>query len=296
MSTPLLRTFPLPSQRPINRGVPPAARRGGAVVPPHLPEVCAPLPPPPRRPPRRTPAPPAAASQRWRRPGAGAASHAGGPRAATPALIFRAAPRRRRCARRYIRMLAARLIFREPPGVRAGRGGGRLRRPGLQKNSDTCKSAPSRGLPAAAISRPGAQPVMVPKSVPHFRGFARGAAEHQNTTCQRYTARPPASACMRCCLLPPSPRWTDVDAAAARACAGDSLPHSAGRTLRTAATRATKEKHDSNNAAQRVAAQRKREKCGSRRPVALPLPATSFGDRTVTETNSTSHDDTIARL
>ena len=118
-STPLLRTFPLPSQRPTNRGVPPAARRGGAVVPPHLPEVCAPRPPPPRRPPRRAPAPPAAASQRWRRPGAGAPPRGGGPRAATPALIFCAAPRRRRFACRYIRVLAARLIFREPPGVRA---------------------------------------------------------------------------------------------------------------------------------------------------------------------------------
>ena len=89
------------------------------------------------------------------------AARDGGPHA----LIFgSSAPRRRRLACRDIRMLAARLTFREPPGVRArlrrraahaSRRLASLRRAGLQKNSDAVKSAPPGGLPAAATVRPG---------------------------------------------------------------------------------------------------------------------------------------------
>ena len=61
-------------------------------------------------------------------------------------------------------------------GAAARRGAAPLRAPSFrracpQKNSVLYKSAPSRGLQAAAAATPGARPAMVPKSVPRFRGL-----------------------------------------------------------------------------------------------------------------------------
>ena len=120
-------------------------------------------------------------------------------------------------------------------GAAARRGAAPLRDPSfrravLQKKSVLCKSAPSRGLPAAAAATQGAQRVLVPR----FHGFERDAAEHRSLDIST-PAPPPTLLYIRRCLLPTPPRWTEGGFGdGALTC--NSSPLVMGRAQRTAAT------------------------------------------------------------